>query len=80
MSLSSPPDVIEVDASGLDCPLPLLKAKRALNGMAVGQHLRLIATDPGSQRDFSAFAAQTAHRLLASEERDGVYTFLLQKG
>jgi tRNA 2-thiouridine synthesizing protein A len=73
------PDVIEVDAIGLACPMPLLKAKRALNGMQVGQRLRVLATDQGSVRDFRVFAEQSGHCLLHSAEANGVYTYLLQK-
>jgi len=72
-------DVIEVDARGLACPMPLLQAKRALNGMAVGQRLRVLATDRGSVRDFRVFAEQSGHRLLESEEAGGVYRYLLEK-
>ena len=72
-------EIIEVDATGLDCPMPLLKAKRALNAMEPGQQLRVLATDQGSVRDFRVFAEQSGHRLLASRETDGVYTHLLQK-
>jgi tRNA 2-thiouridine synthesizing protein A len=69
-------EIIELDATGLQCPMPLLKAKRALNG---GQRLRVLATDQGSIRDFRVFAEQSGHLLLESEERGGVYTHLLQK-
>ena len=69
----------EVDALGLLCPMPLLKAKRALNEMAVGERLRVLATDQGSVRDFQVFAEQSGHRLLLSEESDGVYIHLLEK-
>lgn len=69
----------QVDARGLDCPMPLLLAKRALNAMEAGQQLRLQATDSASQRDFEIFAQQTGHALLASEELDGVFTFLIKK-
>lgn len=72
-------DCVEVDARELRCPMPLLKAKRALNGMAPGQRLRVLATDSGSERDFRVFAEQSGHALLASEESGGVYTYLLQK-
>lgn len=75
----SEPHVIEVDATGLDCPMPLLKAKRALNGMQIGQRLRVLATDQGSVRDFRVFAEQSGHRLLDSAELQGVYTYLLEK-
>lgn len=69
----------EVDARGLDCPLPLLKAKKALNALAPGDCLRVRATDPGSVRDFGVFCAQSGNRLLESAERDGEYVYLLQK-
>ncbi len=72
-------DVIEVDAIGLACPMPLLKAKRALNAMQSGQQLRVLATDQGSVRDFRVFAEQSGHLLLDSSEADGVYSYLLQK-
>jgi TusA-related sulfurtransferase len=71
--------LIELDAKGLNCPMPLLKAKRALNAMEPGQQLRILATDQGSVRDFRVFAEQSGHLLLASEETDGVYMHLLQK-
>ena len=70
---------LELDAVGLLCPMPLLKAKRALNAMGSGEKLRVSATDQGSVRDFQVFAEQSGHTLLASEEIDGVYVHLLQK-
>ena len=70
---------VELDARGLDCPMPLLQAKRALNSMRVGQRLQVLATDQGSVRDFRVFAEQSGHVLLASDESDGVYRHLLQK-
>jgi tRNA 2-thiouridine synthesizing protein A len=73
------PETLELDVIGLDCPMPLLKAKRALNAMAVGQRLRVLATDQGSVRDFQVFARQSGHILLASDEAEGVYIHLLQK-
>jgi tRNA 2-thiouridine synthesizing protein A len=72
-------DAIELDATGLECPMPLLKAKRALNTMAPGQRLRVLATDKGSLRDFEVFSQQSGHLLLSSEEVDGVFIHLLQK-
>ncbi len=69
----------ELDASGLNCPLPILRAKKALNGMESGQILRIIATDPGSVKDFEAFAKQTGNNLIESGEENGKYTFLLKK-
>jgi tRNA 2-thiouridine synthesizing protein A len=73
------PDLIELDATGLACPMPLLKAKRALNGMQSGQRLRVLATDQGTVRDFRVFAEQSGHLLLDSSEAQGVYSYLLQK-
>lgn len=72
-------EVVEVDATGLACPMPLLKAKRALNTMQAGQRLRVLATDQGSVRDFQVFAEQSGHRLLESAEVNGVYRYLIQK-
>lgn len=69
----------ELDTCGLNCPLPLLKAKQALNAMPSGEQLRVRATDPGSQRDFRVFAEQSGHQLLESSEDNGVFIYLLQK-
>ncbi len=57
----------DIDTSGLNCPLPILKAKKALATMASGQVLKVVATDPGSLRDFQAFAKQTGNELLGQE-------------
>lgn len=72
-------DPIELDTSGLSCPLPLLKAKQALNNMHSGQLLRVIATDQGSWRDFEVFAQQSGHSLLERDQSKGIYHYLLQK-
>ena len=69
----------ELDASGLNCPLPILRAKKAIAGLASGQVLRIIATDPGSVKDFEAFAKQTGNELLESGEEGGKFVFLLKK-
>jgi len=69
----------ELDASGLNCPLPILKAKKALAGLQSGQVLRIIATDPGSVKDFEAFAKQTGNDLLESGEEAGKFMFLMKK-
>jgi tRNA 2-thiouridine synthesizing protein A len=61
----------ELDARGLSCPLPILRAKKALNDMAFDQVLRILTTDPGSVRDFAAFSEQTGNRMLASGEISG---------
>lgn len=71
--------MIELDTSGLNCPLPLLKAKQALNAMGSGELLRVTATDQGSWRDFQVFAQQSGHVLLESHTDKGVYTYLLKK-
>ncbi len=69
----------ELDASGLNCPLPILRAKKTLNGMESDQILQIIATDPGSVKDFEAFAKQTGNELLESSEEGGKYIFFLKK-
>lgn len=69
----------ELDASGLNCPLPILRAKKTLNGMDAGQILHIIATDPGSVKDFDAFSKQTGNELLESKEEGGKFHFLIKK-
>jgi tRNA 2-thiouridine synthesizing protein A len=69
----------EVDARGLNCPLPILRTKKALNDMKSGQVLRILATDPTAVRDFQAFAKQTGNELLQHVEQHGVFTFLLRR-
>jgi tRNA 2-thiouridine synthesizing protein A len=69
----------EVDARGLNCPLPVLRTKKALNDMASGRVLRILATDPGSVRDFEAFCRQTGNVLLQHSESDGVFVFVLKR-
>ena len=70
----------ELDARGLNCPLPILRAKKTLNGMSAGELLKIIATDPGSVKDFQAFATQTGNELISSSEENGEFHFLLKKG
>ena len=69
----------ELDASGLNCPLPILRAKKALNDMQPGQVLLIIATDPGSVKDFDAFAKQTGNELMESKEEGGKFYYLIKK-
>ncbi len=69
----------EFDASGLACPLPIVKTKKALSDMASGQVLRVIATDPGSVCDMAAFAEATGNQLLEQSSEDKKYIFLLKK-
>ena len=68
-----------LDACGLTCPLPLLKAKQALNKLDSGQVLAIVCTDPGSVRDFKVFSDQSGHELLSSRESDGKYYYELRK-
>ncbi|MGP0173373.1 sulfurtransferase TusA family protein [Pseudomonas sp. NCHU5208] len=70
---------VELDASGLNCPLPLLKAKLELNRLSSGAVLKVTATDAGSQRDFRAFASLAGHALLHEEVGEGVYRYWLRK-
>lgn len=69
----------EVDARGLKCPLPLLKAKQALNQMSAGEQLIVLATDEGSKRDFASFAKLSGNALIKTEELEGVYSYVLCK-
>lgn len=69
----------KLDASGLTCPLPLLKAKQALNRMDSGRVLEVTCTDPGSVRDFTVFSEQSGHVLLKSDQQGGTYTYWLKK-
>jgi len=69
----------ELDASGLNCPLPILRAKKTLGGMSGGQVLHIIATDPGSVKDFEAFSKQTGNELMESKEEGGKFFFLIKK-
>ena len=70
----------EYDASGLACPLPIVKTKKALSDMTSGQVLKVTTTDPGSVCDMAAFAEQTGNPLLSSGEEGGKYVFFLKKG
>ena len=69
----------ELDASGLNCPLPILRAKKSLTAMTSGKVLHIIATDPGSVKDFEAFSKQTGNPLLESREEGGKFHFLIKK-
>ena len=69
----------ELDARGLNCPLPILKAKKALADMLSGDVLRVVATDRGSQRDFQAFAKQTGNDLLSHAQYDDEYVFFIRR-
>ena len=69
----------ELDASGLSCPLPILKTKKALNELTSGQVLKVVSTDPGSVKDMQAFSKQTGNALLSSAEENNAYVFFMQK-
>lgn len=68
-----------LDTSGLNCPLPVLKAKKALRALSEGDTLTIIATDPGSVKDFEAFCEATGDDLIDSKAEDGTYTFVIKK-
>ena len=69
----------ELDARGLNCPLPILRAKKSLNGMQSGQVLKIVATDPGSVKDFQAFAKQTGNELLSQADAGKEFVFFLKR-
>jgi tRNA 2-thiouridine synthesizing protein A len=68
-----------LDVRGLKCPLPVLRARKAMQGVAPGDILRVLATDPATVRDFDAFCAATGHELVAHSQEAGEFTFLLRK-
>jgi tRNA 2-thiouridine synthesizing protein A len=68
-----------LDAKGLNCPLPILKARKALKEVPDGGTLEILATDPGAVADFQAFCRQTGNELLEHSENDGIYQFLIRK-
>ena len=70
---------IELDTRGLNCPIPILRAKKSISQMTAGQVLRVTATDPGSVKDMEAFCKQTGNELLESNEGNGEFTFFLKK-
>lgn len=82
MTETSPAYTVDqlLDATGLVCPLPLLKAKQALNSLMPGQVLRVDATDPGSLRDFPAYVDHSDHQMLASFTDDERYVYIIQRG
>ena len=69
----------ELDARGLNCPLPILRTKKALNEMQSGQVLKVIATDPGSVKDFQTFSKQTGNELLSHAEAQMEFTFYMKR-
>lgn len=71
---------IELDAKGLRCPMPIMKATKTIKEMKPGQILKITATDPGSKRDFEGWAKNGGHTLLDVKEENGVYTYMIRKG
>ncbi|BBP02025.1 sulfurtransferase TusA family protein [Sulfuriferula nivalis] len=69
----------ELDAKGLNCPLPILRCKKSLADMTTGQVLKIVATDPGAIKDFEAFAKQTGNELLSSAQAGAEFTFFMKK-
>jgi tRNA 2-thiouridine synthesizing protein A len=68
-----------LDVKGMSCPLPVLRANRALRGMAPGERLRVLATDPAAVGDFRAFCQETGHALIAASEEGGVFSFVIRR-
>jgi tRNA 2-thiouridine synthesizing protein A len=69
----------ELDTRGLNCPLPILRTKKALNELITGQVLKVVSTDPGATKDFQAFSRQTGNALLSASEVAGEFVFYLKK-
>ena len=69
----------QIDTRGLNCPLPILRTKKTLAEMTSGQVLKVLATDPGSVKDFEAFSRQTGNALLSSTEEGGEFVFFMKK-
>ena len=76
--MSITPDQV-LDCSGMACPMPILKTKKAVDGLQLGQILKMIATDPGSTSDMEAWTKKTGHLLVASEQADGKFIFYIKK-
>jgi len=69
----------QLDARGLKCPLPVLKARKAMKALAAGETLEVLATDPAAPQDFRSFCETTGHRLTDLSESDGLYRLVLEK-
>ncbi len=70
---------LELDLCGLDCPLPILRSKKAISKLAAGEVVHVMATDPGAKKDFPVFSKVTGHELLKNWEKEGVFHFVIQK-
>ena len=71
--------IMTLDTKGMNCPLPILKAKKAIKGLAAGETLQVLSTDPGSVKDFEAFCRSTGNELMDTSEADGVFTYMIKK-
>ena len=71
---------MELDTKGMNCPMPILKAKKAMKDLDAGSTLKIFATDPGSVDDFGAFCRTGGHELVENTEADGVFTYIIKKG
>jgi tRNA 2-thiouridine synthesizing protein A len=79
MSMEAQEAAIQVDARGLACPLPVIRAKKGIQSVQLGEVVEVLATDPGSIADFKAFANATGHELLRAEQDGQVYRFMLRR-
>ncbi len=77
--MSDPEPDATLDTIGLKCPLPVLKAKKALRSVAPGEVLKILATDPDSPKDFQHFCTTTGDQLIATSEQDGIFTYFIRK-
>jgi tRNA 2-thiouridine synthesizing protein A len=77
--MDTPQVTLQVDARGLACPMPVIKAKKGIQSVEMGQVVEVLCTDPGSVADFKSFANATGHELVASEQGGQVYRFLLRR-
>jgi len=68
-----------LDTKGMNCPLPILKTKKAIKGLSAGETLEVLSTDPGSVKDMEAFCKSTGNKLLSTNDNDGVYTYEIEK-
>jgi tRNA 2-thiouridine synthesizing protein A len=70
---------VELDTKGMNCPLPIVKTKKAMKSMGDGEEIRIEATDPGATADFEAFCRATGNELVSNDEDDGIFTFVIKK-
>lgn len=76
---ADPAPALELDCRGMNCPLPILKTKKAIGSIELGQILKMVATDPGSIPDVAAFSRRTGHETVQQTEGDGEYTFWIRR-